>query len=178
MQAVISPNPQLRRLCDSVRSAQRHDAATLLQHVAQGVAQAGDMLGALSARVLDERHENYTRHVAYADPQGQFTVVYLVWQPGQRSPAHGHRTWCAYRVLKGELTEEHFLWDSAAGRAHAVGALPRRPGDIITSPPGLDHIHRLGNRGSEVAVSLHIYGVDHAALTTGVNHLVDIDQFQ
>jgi predicted metal-dependent enzyme (double-stranded beta helix superfamily) len=167
--------PQLRRLSDFVRSAQRHDTEALLEGVAQGVAQADDMLGALSAQELRGKHESYTRHVAYADPHGHFTIVYLVWQPGQHSPVHGHRTWCAYRVLKGELTEEHYRWDGAAGRARRMGSRLRTPGDIITAPQGLGHIHRLGNDALDVAVSLHIYGVDEASLATGVNHLVDSD---
>jgi predicted metal-dependent enzyme (double-stranded beta helix superfamily) len=167
--------PQLLRLSAFVRSAQHHDTETMLDSVAQGVAQADDMLGALSAQALRGQHESYTRHVAYADPHGHFTIVYLVWQPGQRSPVHGHRTWCAYRVLKGELTEEHFRWDEAAACASMTGSRLRKPGDIITAPRGLAHIHRLGNNAQEVAVSLHIYGVDEHSLATGVNHLVDSD---
>ena len=43
---------------------------------------------------------------------------------------------------------------------------------VGTAAPGLHQIHRLGNAGPGVAVSLHIYGVDQADLCTGVNHLV------
>jgi len=85
---------------------------------------------------------------------------------------HGHKTWCTYQVLQGELAETHYRWDPVAAAAIACGEVSRRPGDVVTAAPGLRQIHRLGNAGPGVAVSLHIYGVDQADLCTGVNHLV------
>ena len=37
-----------------------------------------------------------------------YCVLALVWSPGQMSPVHGHRTWCALAVHRGALTETHF----------------------------------------------------------------------
>src|SRR5262245_55605457 len=47
----------------------------------------------------------YARHVVYGDPAGRFTILSLVWMPGQFSPPHAHQTWCAYAVCDNVLTE-------------------------------------------------------------------------
>jgi predicted metal-dependent enzyme (double-stranded beta helix superfamily) len=167
--------PALRALSLSVHAAHHLAARRLLQDLANSVAQADNILDGLSAQALSDHAESYTRHVAYADPNGHFTIVYLVWRPGQFSPVHGHQTWCAYRVLKGELTEDHYRWNAASGRAAACGSVRRRRGDIVTAAAGLEHIHRLGNAGTDVAVSLHIYGVEQHAISTGVNLPVETD---
>ena len=86
---------------------------------------------------------------------------------------HGHKTWCTYQVLQGELSETHYRWDADASAAIACGGATRRPGDIVTATQGLHQIHRLGNASPEVAISLHIYGVDQADICSGVNHLID-----
>ncbi|MDF8365964.1 cysteine dioxygenase family protein [Achromobacter anxifer] len=163
----------LQSLGASVQAAQMHAARVLLRDLAASVANAGDMLQNLPAELRAGRAESYTRHIAYADPHGAFTMAYLIWRPGQFSPVHGHKTWCTYQVLQGELAEMHYRWDQESGSAVEGGTVVRRPGDIVTATQGLRQIHRLGNAGPEIAVSLHIYGVAQADLCTGVNHLVD-----
>ena len=59
-------------------------------------------------------HQNYARHLLHADPAGRFSVLSIVWSPGQMSPVHGHHTWCAVGVFKGEIEETFF----EIGRAH------------------------------------------------------------
>ena len=97
----------LRSLCESVQAAQLNAARALLRDLAASVANAGDMLQNLPEDLRAGRADTYTRHIAYADPHGAFTVAYLIWRPGQFSPVHGHKTWCTYQVLQGELAETH-----------------------------------------------------------------------
>ncbi|ANN68334.1 cysteine dioxygenase family protein [Bordetella bronchialis] len=169
-----SPPPALAPLCDSILAARHLSGEGLLGALARGVAgaDAGGALDAVCPDALAAPRDGYSRHVAYADPQGHFTVVYLVWPSGQFSPVHGHRTWCAYQVVRGELTETLHDWDAAAQCARPRQRVRRLPGDIVTAAPGLGQIHQLGNAGTDVAVSLHVYGVDEQAIATGVNHVV------
>ncbi|CAM3772659.1 Cysteine dioxygenase [Bordetella sputigena] len=169
-----TPPAGLAPLCDAILAAGHLSGKGLLGALAQGVARADPAcaLDRVCPQALAEPRGGYSRHVAYADPQGRYTVVYLVWPPGQFSPVHGHHTWCAYRVVTGELTETLYRWDADVQCAHALRQVSRRPGDVVTAAPGLDQVHRLGNAGTAVAVSLHVYGIDAQALTTGVNHVV------
>jgi predicted metal-dependent enzyme (double-stranded beta helix superfamily) len=168
------PPPALAPLCDSILAARHLSGDGLLGALAKGVADAdpGQALDTLLADNACPARGGYTRHVAYADPLGQFTIVYLIWPPGQFSPVHGHRTWCAYRVVKGELSETLYQWNRDRQCARALRDARRQPGDIVTAAPGLEHIHRLGNASGDVAVSMHVYGIDEQAIATGVNHVV------
>ncbi|WP_459616974.1 cysteine dioxygenase family protein [Bordetella sp. 2513F-2] len=165
-------DPLLQQLCTGVEQAQAGAARALLRDVGASVAGAGELLAALPEDLRKGSPEGYQRHLAYADPHGSYSIMYLVWRPGQFSPVHGHKTWCTYRVLQGVLSETHYRWDPGQAQATPCGQAVRRPGDIVTATPGLRQIHRLGNAGPEVAISLHIYGVAGADIATGVNHLV------
>lgn len=173
MSDVQTACPDLRTLCESVQTAQMNAARALLRDLASSVASANGILQGLPDALRAGRAESYMRHIAYADPHGAFTIAYLVWRQGQFSPVHGHKTWCTYQVLQGELSETHYRWDAEASAAIACGEATRRPGDIVTATQGLHQIHRLGNASPDVAISLHIYGVDQADICSGVNHLID-----
>jgi predicted metal-dependent enzyme (double-stranded beta helix superfamily) len=148
-----------------------------------GVPHGETMLQALREAVrapdlLDEAHragsdKGYTRHVVHADPQDRFTVLALVWRPGQFSPVHWHHSWCAYAVVSGLLQETGYDWDAAAGRATASMQRARREGDASFAIAGSTRIHRLGNSSGREAISIHVYGVAAGRITTDVNRIVE-----
>ncbi len=142
--------------------------------VARVLTQWSDLPLPLNAEQRAGSESGYTRHVLYEDPAGRFCAMALVWRPGQITPAHGHRTWCAYLIHAGSLHEEVFGWNADTGVAHVVHERARLPGDVFSAAPGMATIHRLRPTGSEVAISLHVYGVPREAVTTGVNHVVTV----
>lgn len=131
---------------------------------------AVDLCAAVLA--LPRSTHSYTRHILHADPLGRFTVVGLVWGPQQCSPIHAHYTWCAYRILAGELTEGFYQWDSAQRHAYLMSQFTREPGYSACGHAGLEFIHRLGNQTSEPAVSIHVYGMDSGRIGTHVNRVL------
>jgi predicted metal-dependent enzyme (double-stranded beta helix superfamily) len=93
-------------------------------------------------------------HVLHAEPDGTFSVLGLVWRPGQSTRIHDHITWCVVGVLSGIEHEE--LFDEAL---NPIGTRDNPPGEVGGfAPPG--DIHRIRNVGDETAISLHIYGTD------------------
>jgi predicted metal-dependent enzyme (double-stranded beta helix superfamily) len=128
------------------------------------------LLTVIDARPVSE--QTYTRHILHADPAGRFTVVALVWAEQHSSPVHAHHTWCAYRVVTGELTESHFEWDAMQQKAYLFNKVKRQAGQSVCGNAGLELIHRLGNEGVQRAVSIHAYGVDADSISTHVNHVV------
>ena len=143
--------------------------AQLLMGVRHTLETAENLASLAPQAALDRRSESYTRHLIYSDPLGMYSAMLLVWHPGHHSPVHGHQTWCAYKVLKGTLTERHYDWDSEGEAAIERGQVLRRPGDIVSARAGLSAIHRLGNEASEAAISLHIYGVERDRISSHVN---------
>jgi 3-mercaptopropionate dioxygenase len=93
-------------------------------------------------------------HVLHAEPDGTFSILGLVWRPGQSTRIHDHITWCVVGVLAG--VEHEDLYDD---RLNPVGTRENHPGEVSGfAPPG--DIHRIRNTGTSTAVSLHIYGTD------------------
>ena len=93
-------------------------------------------------------------HLLHAEPDGAFSLLGLVWRPGQTTRIHDHITWCVVGVLAGIEHEE--LFDEAL---NSTGTRDNPPGEVSGfAPPG--DIHRIRNVGDETAISLHIYGTD------------------
>ena len=116
----------------------------------------------------------YTRHLLHADPGGRYTLVALVWQPGQFSPIHGHFAWCGYAVSEGRLSEISYAYAHDTALAQPLHSIRRSAGSTCFAHAGLDDIHRLGNDGARNAISLHAYGVDSARVATHVNRVVQV----
>jgi 3-mercaptopropionate dioxygenase len=93
-------------------------------------------------------------HILHAEDDGTFSILGLVWRPGQSTRIHDHITWCVAGVLQG--VEHEDLYDS---QLSPIGTTENHPGEVNGfAPPG--DIHRIRNTGSRTAISLHIYGTD------------------
>jgi predicted metal-dependent enzyme (double-stranded beta helix superfamily) len=128
----------------------------------------------LSAKHRAPEKKCYARHVLYSDPFGRFTILAIVWGPGQFSPPHAHDTWCAYAVYDGPLHETGYALDASGTRAKAICAAVRNPGYSCFAGAGFDQIHRLGNAGTKPAISIHVYGVERERIATHVNRVLEI----
>src|SRR5690242_268578 len=64
--------------------------------------------GLLSPRQLAGDPAGYQTHLVHAEPDGSFSVVVMVWRPGQVTPVHDHLSWCVTAVLQGAEYEEVF----------------------------------------------------------------------
>jgi predicted metal-dependent enzyme (double-stranded beta helix superfamily) len=128
----------------------------------------------LSSELRTPRAGCYARHTIASDPAGRFTLLSIVWAPGQFSSPHAHDTWCAYAVAENPLTETLYDFDPQSGKAIAAGTAQRAPGYACFAPAGLEQIHRLGNAGGVGAISIHAYGVESARVGTHVNRPMDV----
>jgi predicted metal-dependent enzyme (double-stranded beta helix superfamily) len=107
--------------------------------------------------------ETYRKHVLFACPEGRFTFVCIVWQPGQGTDIHGHTAWGAVGVYRGTPNVACYSCEEvAAGRHTATETkdIRCRPGDVATVRPGLCDTHRIYNDSDEVVITLHAYGRD------------------
>ena len=100
-------------------------------------------------------------------PDGSFSIVGLVWRPGQLTRIHDHITWCAFAVIQGVEHEELFDAD-----LHVVGESDNHVGDVSGfAPPG--DIHRVHNTGEETAISIHVYGTDVTRIGSSARRFYD-----
>jgi 3-mercaptopropionate dioxygenase len=98
--------------------------------------------------------DDYYAYPLHVEPDGSFSIVALVWRPGQFTRIHDHVTWCVLGVIQGVEHEE--LFDA---HLNLVGRNENHVGDVSGfAPPG--DIHRVRNIADETAISIHVYGTD------------------
>ena len=85
----------------------------------------------------------YRQHLLHVADDGAFSLVALVWLPGQATPIHDHLAWCVVGVHEG--AEHETRYTARAGRpAGPHGSAVALAGDVDgLLPPG--DIHRVTN---------------------------------
>jgi len=114
----------------------------------------------------------YRKHVLYADPEKRFTLLAIVWQPGQGTDIHGHTAWGAVGVFEGNPTVVCYACqEHEGGRVTATETKTIRcePGDTATVRPGLGDTHRIHNASDGTCITLHAYGRDLVANADAIN---------
>lgn len=164
----IRPRKPLETMLASIAAAARLGEAERPKAVAEAIAAfAADPL-LLDGRATPCCPERYVRHLLHSDPEGGYAVVALVWRPGQMSPVHAHKTWCALAVHQGVLTETYYEPGDppvpSATRLLSAGGMGHGPAD-----PRL--IHRLANLSCRTAISIHCYGVAFDRFGSDVNEI-------
>jgi predicted metal-dependent enzyme (double-stranded beta helix superfamily) len=107
--------------------------------------------------------DTYVRHVLHTEKR--FSVVALVWQPGQLTEIHDHIAWCVFGVLQG--VEFETLYRDHGDHLTEIGRAANQVGDVSGfAPPG--DIHRVHNIGDETAISLHVFGADLSLSSSSV----------
>ncbi len=161
---MMAPLTRLDTMLADIRIAARTPLAGRDRAVAEAIAPHLDDPGLLAGKDCPCNPDRYIRHLL--EEGDGYAVVALVWRPGQMSPVHAHHTWCALGVHEGVLSE-HFFTPGAPPQLSAAHL--RRRGDISHGPASPDVIHRIANCSSEVAMSIHVYGVPFAEFADGVN---------
>ena len=129
----------------------------------------------LTAELRAPRAGCYARHTIAADPAGRFTLLSIVWAPGQFSPPHAHDTWCAYAVAENPLDRDALRVRRAEREGIAVAIQRCASRAMLVSPrPGLNKSTGLVMPGRWPAISLHVYGVEGSRVGTHVNRLMDV----
>jgi predicted metal-dependent enzyme (double-stranded beta helix superfamily) len=127
--------------------------------------------GILSPQQLAGDQDGYQTHLVHAEPDGSFSIVVMVWLPGQTTPVHDHLTWCVTAVLQGTEYEEVY-----AHRGDHLEAVARNANPVGTvsgfAPPG--DIHKVTNIGDAIAVSMHVYGTDISRVGSSVRRVYDL----
>jgi predicted metal-dependent enzyme (double-stranded beta helix superfamily) len=165
----IRPRTALETMLAEVARAARSPLAARHEAVAQAIGEFVRRPELLDGRDCPGSPDRYIRHLLHADPAGQYAVVALVWRPGQMSPVHAHRTWCALGVHQGVLTETYYTpGDPPVPAASKLLA----PGATSHGPARPDLIHRLANLSCRTAISVHCYGVAFDDFGRGVNEVL------
>lgn len=125
-----------------------------------------DILTPVEREGFAERYNSFPLHA-----ETGFSIVAVVWRPGQGTVIHDHLSWCAFGVLSGN--EYETLYRDMGDHLVEIGRADNRPGEISGfAPPG--DIHAVINTSDEVGVSIHIYGADVSATGSSVRRIYSL----
>jgi 3-mercaptopropionate dioxygenase len=114
---------------------------------------------------------DYRQHILHVEPDGSFSVVALVWLPGQCTCIHDHVSWCVVGIYQG--AEEETRFDLGEGYLLAAGMSVNRAGTVtFIEPPG--DIHQVRNVTSGKVISIHVYGADVSKLGTSIRRRYEL----
>ncbi|MGW5848049.1 cysteine dioxygenase [Streptomyces sp. NPDC055254] len=116
--------------------------------------------------------ERYRQHILHAESDGSFSVVALVWLPGQETCIHDHVSWCVAGVHQGEESERRYRLAPGADQARLVATedVVNGQGEVCGfAPPG--DIHKVRNSCATTAISLHVYGANVSRLGTSIRRV-------
>jgi 3-mercaptopropionate dioxygenase len=156
-------------LVDGVRTAvERHvgwaETAELVAERLRRHLPSPDVLTAEQRLGSPDRYCDHTLHV---EADGSFSIIAVIWRPGQATRIHDHVTWCAVGVIQGVEHEDLFDAD-----LNLIGHNENHVGDVSGfAPPG--DIHRVHNTSDATAISIHVYGTDLNRIGSSVRRYYD-----
>jgi predicted metal-dependent enzyme (double-stranded beta helix superfamily) len=162
MATTISGTPALKDLVRAVNDilSQEGDSAQRTRWIAGALRKALGDPDLLTPEQRQSNPQGYHQHVLHADEDGRFSIVALVWLPGQSTSVHDHLSWAVVGVHQGcECEVQYKVLNDGGPFLMSIGESTHRQGTIsILQPPG--DIHTVYNPGPETAISIHIYGAD------------------
>lgn len=158
------PSPLARLVTDiraTVRAGSADDPEDTARRVARALAPHLRSEGMLTPDQMEPDRHTYRQHVLHVEPDGSFSLVALVWLPGQRTAVHDHLAWCVTGVHLGAEEEVRYRLVTDGDRSYLVpvGVTANEAGAVdFLVPPG--DIHEVRNSADRTSVSLHVYGSD------------------
>jgi len=160
------PATPLGALLADLDAAVDEPGATRPEVVAAALADHLGRPGLLAPAHRRSSARRYRTNVIHVHPTGRYSLVALVWRPGQRTPIHSHASWCVVGVHEGSEQERSFRL--AGGRVVETGRRTMISGEVAALAVGDDDIHEVRNAGPGVTISLHVYGLDYRAARSSV----------
>ena len=105
-----------------------------------------------------DHHVTYPLHI---DPEDRWSMVSVVWAPGQRTPVHSHETWGVAGIYSGIEHELRYLKPVAPTAGAALtpaGEELWEPGQVTVCCTTDDDVHAVAAVGNEPTVGIHVYG--------------------
>jgi predicted metal-dependent enzyme (double-stranded beta helix superfamily) len=162
----------LERLILSLNAlvADELDASAVASRAGMFLHAALDDPGLLESRHCEPAADRYRQHLVHVHPVGRYSIVALVWKPGQATPIHDHRCWCVVGVWRGlERETTYDLHGDDDPYLVSRGSTVSQRGDVSVLVPPDEDVHRVENCGTTLAISVHVYGADISVLGSSIN---------
>ncbi len=112
---------------------------------------------------FSEAHpEHFKQYMLHKEPR--FTVLCVVWGPGQSAIPHDHTVWGLIGQLRGAERTRNYE-DPVPGQPLKLRSEEvLRPGETSVVAPSVGDVHDVENAIDGVSISIHVYGGDLSSL--------------
>jgi len=127
------------------------------------------VLDSLPDRFLVPSKNRYARRLLHKDPAERFTIVVMVWDPGQGTPIHDHcGMWCVECVVLGRIRVTQYdmvpFTHGPLVEFREAGCVTAGFGEAGALIPPFDY-HRIENAFDTTAATIHVYGGEMLSCT-------------
>lgn len=127
------------------------------------------VMEALPGRFLVSSSDRYARRLLHKDAKDRFSVVVMVWGPGQGTPIHDHcGMWCVECVVLGKIrVSQYDMVPFTRGplvEFREAGCLTAGFGEAGALIPPFDY-HKIENLFDTKAATIHVYGGEMLSCT-------------
>jgi predicted metal-dependent enzyme (double-stranded beta helix superfamily) len=154
---------QMQRLSELPTEPALEQAAPFLVQLVEDSGFFEGRIRPLLEEARDAAGDWYVAH-SFGGEEHTYSLQVFVWPPGTETKIHDHSSWGVYCCAVGSIFEERYeRLDDGSRLDHA--RLEKIRQRMWSTDDGassvLPHdggIHRVGNPGNEVAISVHLYG--------------------
>lgn len=113
--------------------------------------------------------DRFTQYMLYREPEGRFTVLGVVWGPGQSATPHNHTIWGLVGQLRGAEATRVYEDPEPGLPLRVRSEIVLRPGETTVVSPTLGDVHDVRNVSDGISISIHVYGGDLESLASRRN---------
>lgn len=145
------------------RAVARGESTAICRGVKEALVDlARDHARGIPGDFFEEASDRYARRLLHRAQDGAYSVMIMVWAPGQGTPIHDHAgKWCVECVLRGQIAITHYDPVGDPSEDETPRFIQGRTttghvGDVgVLVPP--NEYHRIRNSGDDTAVTIHVY---------------------
>ena len=114
----------------------------------------------LPSKFAESHPDQFRQYLLHRDRDKRFSIISVVFAPGQGATPHNHTVWGLIGQLRGAELTRHYE-DPKPGEALKLRSeCVLKPGQTAAVSPTIGDIHDVSNVADGISVSIHVYGAD------------------
>ncbi len=152
------------RKIEAIVEASAGDEAYVIEHGRLVLADLVSQDDWLPEAFTKHHPDHFKQYILYKEPEQRFSVLCVVWAPGQSAIPHDHTVWGLIGQLRGAERTRNYE-DPLPGVPLVIRSEEvLTPGETAVVAPSVGDVHDVENAVDDISISIHVYGGDLSSL--------------